>query len=417
MRLLFKRDMASGKKYGKRKTPFGLALGASLALHAAVLPFIVPQEREYPPEVLMVEYTPSPEDEQQENKDGELSAPIATTLQRKEVEDGGSHHPEAAPRRYWQRMRRKTLTGASPIGSLPAVDSVPESPLAGETEERPAAGILAMRDKSVPMLPSEKQLEEIVSASLQNNPPRPAIKEQNPDGTYTKYEDGSTLVRSPSFGPYAVVADTINSAIAVNEHGRVYGEEAQYGIPDSVDLGLLERQAHQISARCSLDKESDSPPQGLAILIDSSGSMVADINYTAPSTTCGYRIALEAVRRGSQVQVFNFSSTTHIGGKTSNLKAIAKALGRVEGGSTILPTLELQSHTPSNPHDIVIITDGYIDNYKEALPYYQHALQQHKDNKGYLIVIGENSDQEFNDFRQQVIEKFEDIGFKVLYHG
>lgn len=261
-------------------------------------------------------------------------------------------------------------------------------------------------------------------------PPAPATI-TNRDGSWVRHPDGSETLRNPALAR-RVPGATVDESVRVDRRGRIRdGRNSARNTekrvasllprpggrsPRGVDLGKFGWHALRQGANCGIyTGNGEQPaPDGVYILIDSSGSMERNL-YTSPATTCGYSVALSAIEASekTRVGVINFSSMHHVVPETRDLGRIADGITRAVGGATILPAGRLKDYVaPGGRKDIVVISDSHIINHRSALPYFQDVLERDPRNQGLLIVIGEDRMADAS-----VIRQFIRAGFKVRHHS
>jgi len=192
----------------------------------------------------------------------------------------------------------------------------------------------------------------------------------------------------------------------------LYPPEKRTNVSD-LDLELFGKNARKSPDLCSLYKHKKYGPEVLYIFLDSSASM-DKLFYTAPATTCAYRAALSAWEQGGRVAVINFSTVSLVTRETLDQEKVARALAVWQGNSTYLPTNLEQIIAPGGRTDIVIVSDGYIDDYEKTLPAFEEILARYPGNKAFFIPIG-NENQGGYPVRPTVLANFAQAGFKVIF--
>ncbi len=192
----------------------------------------------------------------------------------------------------------------------------------------------------------------------------------------------------------------------------LYSSKERINVPD-LDLELLGKNAQKSPDLCSLYEHKKHGPDILYIFLDSSASM-DKLFYTAPATTCAYRAALSTWEKGGRVAVINFSTVSLVTTETFNQEKVAQALAVWQGNSTYLPPNLEQIVSPTGRTDIVIVSDGYIDDYEKALPAFEGILARYPENKAFFVPIG-NEDQRGYPIRPTVLANFAQAGFKIMF--
>ncbi len=411
------------------------AFGNSILIHAAILSYFsvtAIKPPELPPEIVEIEYVESQNSRIDAQGDAEQSSmpqqpvnplplPVAAIEEKT---------PPTLRRKAERQSPLQPSTASSEkvaLSSSEAPSSPPEIPApatatspAEHAEETPSGCILCMRDKSAllprgdGLSPQVRDLEETLRVAE-----KPVIVEANAKGSYLRYADGSTTVRSPDLGHFPIPEKTPINDVSVHEDGYISGLGDR--IPKHIDMEKFARYASLSPQECDLysgdnrhyeDKEEYRTIDALNIIIDSSGSMGVNF-YTAPATTCAYKAALSTLRNNARVAVFNFSDDTYVVTETRNIEKIALGIAISQKGGTFLPESDLENLIHDGGRkDIAIITDTQIKNYEQALPYFKKAIDRNPENKGYLIVIGDPKIA-----NEEVVKGFQSIGFTVLYYG
>lgn len=149
-------------------------------------------------------------------------------------------------------------------------------------------------------------------------------------------------------------------------------------------------------------------PQVVYLLFDSSGSM--DSIQRREALTCARQYAKASLESGALVVVGNFAGTSTFAPPTRDLTDIEFALrSGTNPRATLIPSRELDRFVDANPRvlaDLVIVSDGYISNYRDALNWYRYFLELNPDNRGLMFTIRTPGPRE-------VVDAFQDIGFEV----
>jgi hypothetical protein len=156
---------------------------------------------------------------------------------------------------------------------------------------------------------------------------------------------------------------------------------------------------------------ADRMPEIVYLLIDSSGSMTAD--WRAQAISCAHQYARAAMAHGAKVAVGNFADRATFTEPTDDMTELGAALRlRSNGQGTTLPAAQLgplfDSYV-SLPADLVVLSDGALPNYREAMPWYQYFLDINSNNRGYLYTVGFEGPRE-------VTAAFESWGFEVFVY-
>ncbi len=128
----------------------------------------------------------------------------------------------------------------------------------------------------------------------------------------------------------------------------------------------------------------------LYLLYDSSGSMSGSLRGQA--LRCAQQYAKEAIDGGATVVVGNFARHASFIPPTTNMSDVSFALREDNDyRATVLPSTELYQFFDSSPDlrsDLVILSDGYIPNYRETLSSYRYFFDLNSDNRAYLYTLG-----------------------------
>lgn len=147
------------------------------------------------------------------------------------------------------------------------------------------------------------------------------------------------------------------------------------------------------------------------LLYDSSGSM--DSHRQRQALTCAHQYARASLDRGASIVVVNFAGQTVLNQPTRHMTEVEFALrGGVNPRATILPSRELNPFVDGYPGakaDLVVISDGFIPNYKQALPWYRYFLDAHAENRATLFTVGSLG-------HPDVIRAFRETGFEVYIY-
>lgn len=152
-------------------------------------------------------------------------------------------------------------------------------------------------------------------------------------------------------------------------------------------------------------------PDVLYLLIDSSGSMTPE--WQSQALTCAHQYARKVVEAGGLVSVGNFAERTTFTRPSQDFTDIASMLRlRTNGHQTRLPGKELGPLLDAHANleaDLVVLSDGYLPNTREAMTWYRYFLKVNPENRGYLYTIGLAAPRE-------VTDAFSMAGFDVLVY-
>ncbi len=177
-----------------------------------------------------------------------------------------------------------------------------------------------------------------------------------------------------------------------------------------IDVDRLGENAAKSPDICNIYAAAEQYPDALYIMIDSSMSMDKRL-YSAPAVTCSYRAALSAWNGGALVGVINFSASAFLIEPTRNKQEVAAGISLWQGKATYLPA-DLEKIINYPRADILIVSDGYIDHYWDALPRLEAILQRQAVNQGSFIPIGDEQNEDF--FRSNILQEFAGAGFRIL---
>ncbi len=147
------------------------------------------------------------------------------------------------------------------------------------------------------------------------------------------------------------------------------------------------------------------------LLFDSSGSMSPQLE--AQALSCAHQYAKEALRRGSWVVVGNFARGAAFAPPTRTLQDVEFALrNKQDYRGTILPAAELGRYFDQHPEavsDLVILSDGWVQNPVEAITWYRYFMEINPDNRGMMYSVGAAGDPSFS-------SALRSIGFDVYIY-
>lgn len=190
------------------------------------------------------------------------------------------------------------------------------------------------------------------------------------------------------------------------------------GLPGLQRRALSDQQAgdggrHLTNSRGTkqCEPQGQRAPDVVFVLIDSSGSM--DRERQDQAISCAHQYAMAALQRGAAVGVGNFADQAAFTQPTRDMVEIDAALrSRANGMGTVLPSKALAGlidRHAGRSADLVIVSDGYLPNYREAMPWYSYYMALSDDNRGYLYTVGFAPPSEVSD-------AFVRIGFGVFIY-
>jgi len=149
----------------------------------------------------------------------------------------------------------------------------------------------------------------------------------------------------------------------------------------------------------------------LYLLFDSSGSMSSQLR--AQALSCAQQYAQAAIDQGAEVVVGNFAARSEFHPPTRNMTDVAIAIrGDVDARATVLPSSELNPFFEQDlgaVSDLVILSDGYIPNTREALHWYEYFIEINPENRGYMYTLGTPG-------HPEVTEALRRIGFEIYVY-
>ncbi len=167
---------------------------------------------------------------------------------------------------------------------------------------------------------------------------------------------------------------------------------SNYGHLDfQVDLGKLTKAAAGTPRSCALYpdalKYGDEPPKALYVLIDSSGSMIEN-KYKSPATRCAWAAAKSALDHDIAVGVINFSDKLYVAEPSMDGQRVAEVICKAQERETLLPEEQLEEFVAADGrHDLVLLSDGNIQNFDAALPHLAAVLGRNPSNEGLALII------------------------------
>lgn len=134
------------------------------------------------------------------------------------------------------------------------------------------------------------------------------------------------------------------------------------------------------------------------LLFDSSGSMSPRV--MAQALSCAHQYARESIGRGAYVVVGNFARGSKFSPATRDLNEVEFSLrDNADYRGTIIPARELGpflNQYPDATADLVIISDGWVQNAREVIPWYAYFMELNPDNRGFMYSVGSPGDPEFS---------------------
>ncbi|MCB9674752.1 MAG: hypothetical protein H6737_06520 [Alphaproteobacteria bacterium] len=149
----------------------------------------------------------------------------------------------------------------------------------------------------------------------------------------------------------------------------------------------------------------------LYLLFDSSGSMSDQLR--AQALSCAQQYASAVIDGGGVVVVGNFARAAKFFPATRSMTDVAFALREdADPRATVLPSRELNPFFDQDPGaraDLVILSDGYIPNFRDVLPWYRYFVELDPENRGYLYTLGAKG-------HPEVTEALRRIGFDIYVY-
>ncbi len=149
----------------------------------------------------------------------------------------------------------------------------------------------------------------------------------------------------------------------------------------------------------------------LYLLFDSSGSMSSQ--RRAQALSCAQQYAQAAIDRGADVVVGNFANGSSFSDPTRDPTEVAFAIrSDTDPRRTVLPSRELNPFFDEQPDataDLVILSDGEIENLRDVLPWYRYFLEIAPENRGYLYTLGSPA-------RPGAAAMLREIGFEIYVY-
>jgi hypothetical protein len=149
----------------------------------------------------------------------------------------------------------------------------------------------------------------------------------------------------------------------------------------------------------------------LYLLFDSSGSMSSQ--RRAQALSCAQQYAQAAIDRGADVVVGNFANGSSFSEPTRDPTEVAFAIrADTDPRRTVLPSRELNPFFDDQPNataDLVILSDGEIENLRSVLPWYRYFLEMTPGNRGYLYTLGFPA-------RPEPAAMLREIGFEIYVY-
>lgn len=192
---------------------------------------------------------------------------------------------------------------------------------------------------------------------------------------------------------------------------QVYRNYGRLAGRHDVDLERLSEAASGAPRDCRVYPDAllfeEVTPAALTIVIDSSGSMNKN-HYTSPATRCAWAAAQSALDHAIPVGVINFSEKLYVAEESDDSQYIAEVICKSQKKSTVLPEEELLDLVvdDGSRRDLLLISDGHIQNLDAALPHLQTVLDRHPTNRGLALLINRA-------LRQPARKPLHAIGFQV----
>ena len=185
---------------------------------------------------------------------------------------------------------------------------------------------------------------------------------------------------------HEVVADSGPVGMPVyRNYGRLPGK-------DKVDLERLSTAASGAPYNCRVYPDAlmfePEHPLALYIVIDSSGSMNKN-KYTSKATRCAWAAAESALEHDIPVGVINFSDKLYIAEEGTDAQRIAEVICKAQKQETLLPEEQLEEIVTDSGarRDVLLISDGVIQNLDAAVPHLQSVLERNPNNRGIALLI------------------------------
>jgi len=317
-------------------------------------------------------------------------------------------------------------TAAEGEPDSPPLDPVPDTPgftLADITIEQPEEGMAA---------PTLTQQQRAAARSAAPVPSRAPEAMCSPDLSQCVFETGDVvelnaalveaMLREQGSGIRVAESDAELQRYRQQFHHDDSAESGPAGMPlyrnygrlpgkDKVDVERLSRAASGAPHNCRIYPDAllfeSEQPVALYIVIDSSGSMTKN-KYTSKATRCAWAAAESALEHDIPVGVINFSDKLYIAEETDDTQRLAEVICKSQRHHTLLPEHQLEEIVADSGdrRDLLLISDGAIQNLDAALPHLQSVLQRNASNRGIALLI---------DYwrEQQATESLHGIGFRV----
>lgn len=289
--------------------------------------------------------------------------------------------------------------GIGIVGLMQLPDTKPER----KTEEKvlQIALVSPGEDSGTESPPAPKTPEPPKEPSPQ--PPRPAVADAAPAEP--------TPVEPPIELPKAPTAPSMPAPAPRSFSAWQQSRMAPF-VPRNFDFGG--RRGTDAVSNEGRDKCAPFPNRHLDrlyLLFDSSGSMSETLR--AQAYRCAHQYAREAIDDGATVVVGNFARRASFIAPTTSMTDVAFALRDYnDHTATVLPSTELYRFFDTDPDltaDLVILSDGYIPNYRSVTASYRYFLELNPENRGYLYTLGVQG-------HPEVTAALRDIGFDIYVY-
>ena len=275
-----------------------------------------------------------------------------------------------------------------------------------------------------------------VRQNLSSQQAQPAPASRAPEGVCSAdfstcvYETGLVTEINPALRDSLIGGPVDDNLVAVSDEAlQQYREQfhqpapsyepetgmpvySNYGRLDfQVDLGRLTKASAGTPRNCSVYPDAlkfeKEDPKALYVIIDSSGSMVKN-KYTSPATRCAWAAAKSALDHGIPVGVINFSDKLYVAEPSMDEQRLAEVICKAQRNETRLPEEQLEEFVDEDGRrDILLLSDGVIQNLDTALPHLDLVLNRNENNRGIALIIDPSHNLE--DVRRELHL----IGFRV----
>lgn len=291
---------------------------------------------------------------------------------------------------------------------------------------------IMVRDEGQQLLSTATALRQQASQQAQSSPVSRAPEGVcSSDYTTCVYETGDVTEINPALREALLGGPQRENLVAVSDealqqyreqfHQPAPSYEPETGMPVysnfghldfQVDLGKLTKASAGTPRTCALYpdalKYGDEPPKALYVLIDSSGSMIKN-KYTSPATRCAWAAAKSALDHDIPVAVINFSDKLYVAEPSMDAQRVAEVICKAQRNETLLPEDQLEEFVAVDGRsDLVLLSDGRIQNFDAALPHLQAVLDRNPSNEGLALIIDPVAG--LSGLRAELYE----IGFRVV---